>query len=264
MRVRLKFQKYGAMKFVGHLDVMRYFQKAFRRAKFDNKFSQGYNPRQILSFASPLGLGLTSDGEYMDIQLNSSDSPDLMIKQINSVLTEGFRIKGFYILKEIEEDRKTPTAMSLLAAADYMVSLKDGYESQMPFKNLEEFQKEFIAFMKQDEIFIEKKTKKSSKIIDIKSMMRQWDESSNPGNHETEDLSYDLRDTVADEYKNGIKLYLQLDTGSRSNLKPELVMEAFCNYHHIVYQEFAWQVHRLELYARDEDSGKLIPLKDVN
>ena len=79
MRVRLKFQKYGAMKFIGHLDLMRYFQKAFRRAKFDNEYTKGFNPHQIMSFAAPLGLGLTSEGEYLDIEPRSSDSPEAMI-----------------------------------------------------------------------------------------------------------------------------------------------------------------------------------------
>ncbi len=50
------------MKFIGHLDVMRYFQKALRRAEIDVKFSEGMSPHMIMSFAAPLGVGLTSDG----------------------------------------------------------------------------------------------------------------------------------------------------------------------------------------------------------
>ena len=67
MKVRVKFSKYGPVKFIGHLDVMRYFQKAIRRADIDILYSEGYSPHQIMSFASPLGLGITSEGEYMDI-----------------------------------------------------------------------------------------------------------------------------------------------------------------------------------------------------
>ena len=72
MKVRIKFSKTGCMKFIGHLDVMRYFQKAIRRCGLDVSYSQGYNPHQLISFAAPLGVGLTSDGEYMDMQLESS------------------------------------------------------------------------------------------------------------------------------------------------------------------------------------------------
>jgi Uncharacterized protein conserved in bacteria (DUF2344). len=100
MKARIKFQKYGAMKFIGHLDVMRYFQKAFRRAGYDNEYSKGFNPHQIMSFAAPLGLGLTSDGEYVDISLLTSRPPKDMVEGINEVLTEGFRVIGFHLLKE--------------------------------------------------------------------------------------------------------------------------------------------------------------------
>ena len=70
MKVRIKFAKSGVMKFVGHLDMMRYFQKAMRRADIDIKYSEGFSPHQIMSFAAPLGVGITSDGEYLDINGN--------------------------------------------------------------------------------------------------------------------------------------------------------------------------------------------------
>ena len=44
MKIRIKFRKYGALKFVGHLDMMRYFQKALKRAGIDMKYSEGFNP----------------------------------------------------------------------------------------------------------------------------------------------------------------------------------------------------------------------------
>ena len=55
MKVRIKFSKEGPMKFVGHLDTMRYFQKAIRRANLPVAFSGGYSPHMIMSFAQPLG-----------------------------------------------------------------------------------------------------------------------------------------------------------------------------------------------------------------
>ena len=67
-------------------------------------------------------------------------------------------------------------------------------------------------------------------------------------------------DSKAEVYENNIKVYMQLDTGSVSNLKPELVMEAFCNENGISYNPYAWQVHRLEIYTRDETSKSLVSL----
>ena len=62
MKVRIKFRKYGILKYIGHLDVMRFFQKAMRRADIPIAFTGGYSPHMIMSFAQPLGLGVTSEG----------------------------------------------------------------------------------------------------------------------------------------------------------------------------------------------------------
>ena len=75
MKLRIKFKKYGPVRFIGHLDVMRFFQKALRRAGIDVTYTTGFSPHQVMSFAAPLGVGLTSNGEYMDIQVNSLPEP---------------------------------------------------------------------------------------------------------------------------------------------------------------------------------------------
>ncbi|MBH1940983.1 DUF2344 domain-containing protein [Mobilitalea sibirica] len=296
MKVRIKFQKYGAMKFIGHLDVMRYFQKAFRRAGVDNEYTKGFSPHQIMSFAAPLGVGLTSDGEYLDVSLLSSDEPEVMIKRMNEVLTEGFRIIGFRFLKDREENKKAVTAMSLVSSADYLVSLKDGYLVSPTIDTQEKFQKAFLSFMKQKEIIIDKKTKKSEMSVDIKPMItmvafdeveyteklkslikedttyveNQWNtenisDTENYSHTENTIHYYNKSkpESMADRYDNGIKVYLQLHTGSSANLKPELVLEAFCNYLKVSYQEFAWQMHRLEVYTREEETGLLTALDQL-
>ena len=82
LKARIKFRKYGCMKFIGHLDVLRFFQKAIRRADIDICYSEGYSPHMIMSFASPLGLGLESDGEYMDIRINGSISSKEAVRRL--------------------------------------------------------------------------------------------------------------------------------------------------------------------------------------
>ena len=49
IKIRIKFRKYGVMRFIGHLDIMRYFQKAMRRAEIDICYSEGFSPHQIMS-----------------------------------------------------------------------------------------------------------------------------------------------------------------------------------------------------------------------
>ena len=103
MKIRIRFAKEGVMKFIGHLDMMRYFQKAFRRSGVDIEYSQGFSPHQLISFASPLGVGLTSTGEYMDIFVHSSESSKAMIDKINKEMAEGVKILSF---KKQENEKK--------------------------------------------------------------------------------------------------------------------------------------------------------------
>ena len=95
MKARIKFRKYGAMKFIGHLDIMRYFQKAMRRAEIPIAFTGGYSPHMIMSFANPLGVGVTSDGEYFDIELTERIASDQAVKQLNDAMVEGMEIVSF-------------------------------------------------------------------------------------------------------------------------------------------------------------------------
>ena len=84
------------MKFIGHLDVMRYFQKAIRRAGIDIAYTEGLSPHMVMSFASPLGVGLTSDAEYMDIEIHTPISSADAIEALNRVGVEGIKVTGFY------------------------------------------------------------------------------------------------------------------------------------------------------------------------
>ena len=64
LKIRVKFEKTGVVRFIGHLDIMRYFQKAMRRCAMPIKYSEGFSPHQIMSFGAPLSLGMESIGEY--------------------------------------------------------------------------------------------------------------------------------------------------------------------------------------------------------
>ena len=159
MKARIKFSKLGETKFVGHLDIMRFFQKAIKRAGFYIAYSEGYSPHQIMSFASPLGVGLTSDGEYLDVVLNSKTSSMDMVKKLNQQMVEGIKILS---IKQLPETTKT--AMSVVGAADYMVKFRDGYGDKIELSKIKDF-------IDQEAIVISKKSKKSEIETDIKPMI---------------------------------------------------------------------------------------------
>ena len=89
MDIRVRFSKYGPIKYVGHLDLMRYFQKALRRSNLSVSFSKGFSPHPIMSFASPLGVGITSEGEYMDFSLDENITPEEIKDALNEQMADG-------------------------------------------------------------------------------------------------------------------------------------------------------------------------------
>lgn len=223
MKIRIKFSKNGAVKFIGHLDLMRYFQKAMRRAEIDIAYSEGYSPHQIMSFASPLGVGLTSDGEYLDIEVKTTAGSEESVKRLNSVMADGIAVLSY---KKLPDEAKN--AMSIVTAADYRISFCSGGE---PFSD---WPKRFLEFYAQDEIRITKKTKKSEQELDIKPFI------------------YSIS---AEEYS----VVLRLASGSVTNIKPELVFEAFAAYEGFLWNPLSILIHRIELYA----AGKSVPSEFV-
>lgn len=213
MKARIKFRKYGALRFIGHLDVMRFFQKAMRRAGIPIAFTGGYSPHMIMSFASPLGIGLSSDGEYFDIELKEAVSGKEAVKRLNKVMVDGMEVISF---RQIPEEKKL-TGMAIVVAADYLTTLKRG---SLP----ENWREKTSVFLKQPEIRIEKQTKRSVNEVDISPMIYKFE-----------------------PFKSGI--YMQLAAGSVQNLKPELVMEAFCRFLSVEWKSVDFHHHRLEMYA---------------
>ena len=118
------------MKFIGHLDIMRYFQKAIRRANILIAFSGGFSPHMIMSFVAPLGVGVTSAGEYFDMELtDDSLSSKEMENRLNATMAEGMKVIS---VRQIS-DGKASACMSLVAA-DYTVAFREGKEPSVEGK----------------------------------------------------------------------------------------------------------------------------------
>lgn len=226
MKIRIKFRKYGVMKFVGHLDMMRYFQKCMRRADIAIAYSEGFSPHQIMSFAAPLGVGITSDGEYLDIEVNATSSSEQSLQKLNDVMVEGVEVTSYRRLKDTDK-----TAMSIVAAADYEVYPKDGYAG---FLSHAEYEKALDAFyLKPAEILMVKKTKKSEKTIDLKQLI------------------YDFQVRMEDGRP---VFFLRLSAGSVENIKPELVLAAFYEFLGECFDPMSVQIHRLDVYAKEQET----------
>lgn len=163
MRLRIKFSKTGSMRYISHLDIMRFFQKALRRAEADVSMSEGFSPHMLMSFALPLSLGMESIGEYFDVEMNSVDSTKKLMEDLNRQMCEGCEILS---VKSIPQD-KVHKCMTQVAAADYTVFVSEADGSSW---NCEpgRIRESLAGFLAQPEIRILKKTKKGEKEADIR------------------------------------------------------------------------------------------------
>jgi len=235
LKIRIKFQKDGVMKFVGHLDLMRYFQRAIRRANIDICYSEGFSPHQIMSFASPLGVGITSDGEYLDIEVNSTSSTEDAINALNTQMVEGIRIVGYKVLPD-----QSKNSASIIASGEYILSYREGYES--PYNNQEWIQALDDIFFSQSEFLIVKKTKKSEKEVDLKPLV------------------YSLE--IENSKESIPAFHMMVATGSQNNLKPELLLASLYEKLNLDYNPIAFQIHRIDLFAQDENN-QFVSLGDM-
>lgn len=233
IKVRVKFSKHGALKFIGHLDIMRYFQKVFRRSGIDIAYTEGFSPHQVMSFAAPLGVGLESDGEYMDVELNSMESTDDIKRRMNEQMAEGMEVLSVVVLPE-----KSGSAMAAVAAAGYYISFRDGFEPPQGWRSAIE------AFLSEEHIMVEKQTKKSVLEIDLK-----------PAIYDFRLSSYQMKDC----------LYLMVNASSAGNIKPAMVMEALCGRLNLPFDGSQMVITREDTYLNrgTEEKPVFVPMDVV-
>ena len=229
MRVRIKFSKHGVVKFIGHLDIMRYFQKAIRRAGIDVTYTTGFSPHQVMSFAAPLGVGHYSNGEYLDIEVNSHNGRQDMMERLNAAMVPGIVIENIVALGD-----NAGNAMASVAAAGYTLEWKEEYEIPVDLETA------VCDFYEQNSIMVTKQTKKSTLELDLK-----------PG-------IYEMKATKD-------SIYILVDASSSGNIKPTLLLEAFYSFVEKEFDPLAIQITREETYTDIGKNGKreLVPLDAV-
>ncbi len=219
------------MQFIGHLDLMRGWQKFFRKSGIPIAYSEGFSPHQVFSIAAPLPVGVTGESEYLDLKLDVDDySMATLVEQINTSVPEGITVLDAYVLQPGDK-----AGMASCYAADYRIYLSNGLSDVCDWEATLE------TFINQDSILMEKKNKKGKlKEIDIK-----------PGI-----FDYKLESANC--------LWIRLATGSSLNIKPNLFMKAFFDVKGIELEQFTresyYRVKRLEIYQSLEPIMPLIPM----
>lgn len=217
------------MRFLGHLELMKLFERVFRFNNLPLKFSEGFNPIPRLTFASPLSVGYSSKAEIMEVILNS----EISIEQVKNIkFPDGIKVLDAQFVN------CKHSLMSKLEYAEYILKVEyDSRVEQLPFKEWVE------SFVNEEEVFYEKKTKRGTmkavnaieQIHDIKLLYNE---------------------------ENDVVLKVILQTGSNGSLNPEKLIEIFGSYYKLNQKVVNIDVERLGLYYTI--NGNLTHLYDLS
>lgn len=188
-KIRVFFTKLGRAKYISHLDSNRCWQRSIKRSGLPVWFTEGFNPHMYLTFPLPLSLGYESKYECVDLRLLEDISDEEVVQRLNDALPTDIRVFG---CAEPHMDQKE------IAWADYDIFLS--------CDNAAALSEELSAYFAQEQILVQKKTKKGSKEVDLKphfSVLKQEVEAA------------------------GIALTLRCTTGIEVNINPSLLLDNF-------------------------------------
>lgn len=211
------------MIFIGHLDLLKFFQRTFKRAGIPIGHSWGFNPHQLTTFAVPLALGVSSVGEVLDIQLTEKMDCDEIKERLNNNLP-----KGIDILQVIELEFSAENCAAAVSYADYCVTLDNKYE------NIQSIADEILA---EEEINIERTVKKKTKIVNI----RQF-----------------IKTIFVDNDGDKTEIYTNIATGSQGNLKIDVLLSYMYSKMNVEFRAEKIDILRGTLYT--DHKGELLPL----
>ena len=215
-----RFEKGGYTKYISHLDLLRVFKRAFKVMGLDIRYSNGYNPHPKMSFAQPLSLGYSSLCEYLEFETLTPHDPDVLKEDLAKNLPRDLAITELF---QFDSEVKTLAAES--DACEYRIFV--------PFEGTEEeFRDLFTSYMAQDRITALKKMKKTKTLeeVDIKDKIRSW--------------------KVSKEGDNAV-IDCILDSGSHSNLSPELVIKSFLDFSKLPLMRWDLEVQRVQQFFTD-------------
>jgi len=231
MLLRIKYGKTEAGRFLAHLDLMRAWQKVFKRAGVPLAYSQGFNPHPLISFGSALAVGVTGSGEYLDVELKEEIEAEINLLEIEKAIRETLP-QALSFAKIVRMEDKTPSLMSIINRAKYTAEAQRG---EIPAEAFPEALEEILA---------------SSEIKIIRF---------SKGKHKEKDIRTGIFSINIEETANGyLKIGMLVETGSQGNVRPEEVLEVLGRAG--ILKPDGAKIHREGLYVAD-NSGLKEPTK---
>lgn len=153
MRMIVRFGKNPRLRFISHLDLQRFFQRALNRTGLPIAFSQGFNPHPVMAFASALALGWTSEYEVLDVKLGAPIGRKRIEDAMRSALPGDLPV-----LQVKMADDRMPSLMPMVHASEYRIE-NSGVTDEM-----------LADFMAQDTVCAMRKTKSGEREINIRPL----------------------------------------------------------------------------------------------
>ncbi len=261
MKLRIRFTKEGPVRFVGHLDFMRFMQRVLKKSGLDVVYTGGFNPHMILSFAAPLGVGEETVGDYADVEvayrdpfplnpneiymmrdhgLTNDELPDAppaadMLAMLNQASCEGVTFTDITRIGQLRESN----AMAIVRYASWDIALADTFLSERSPEEMASL------IMEKETLPFKKVTKKAEKTVDIRPLI----------------VSVSAPDPDQEgKHIPGMSRHLLLTcaAGSSQNLKPSTALEALAGLCGQDFDPYGFRLLRTELYA-----DGLIPLGKI-
>ena len=207
--IRVRFFRGEEVKYISHLDLMKTFERALRRARIPIAYTEGFNPHPKMVFGLPLSVGVTSEAEYADFELSKPVRPSEFVERLNSQLPVGLRITDAHRKQDKEN------IMASITRASYNIYVC--CDAKMGITEMKSLVSQLIS---KPEIVMKKKTKGGVKDTDIRPMIHKLDvkgETRLTGNYECSGNIYSLG--------------AFLSAGSRGNLKPDILIDALKIYY---------------------------------
>ena len=205
----LKYSRDDNVKYISHLDFIRLFHRAVRRADLEMTFSQGFNPHPVMTVALPLSVGVTSDCEYMKIGFEQDYDEQYVIDTLNSAMPLGYKFTACRRLQAKEID------LTKIDSILYRVEI----ETNSSF-NVE-------SFMANNVIEVMKKSKSGEKLSDIRPHIFGMD--------------------IVDNLNGMLTIEMTLSAGCGYNLKPDTVIDAMKKYSDFNCEFYA--IHRCKAFC---------------
>lgn len=197
IKYRLEITKGESVRYISHLDFASLMQRAICRAHLPAAYSEGFNPHMKISFASALSVGITSEAEYMDLELKKDICQPELFDKLSKALPPGVKL-----LRAKQIDMRAKALMSIVDEGSYFISL--------PYKDdLNTITNAIEKFNQAKEIIIVRETPKKRKEIEIKQYLPKA-------------MKYTLKDDT-------LNISLNIKITSTGTTKPNEVLDVLKN-----------------------------------